>query len=118
MLIEGAVVTKVVLHAADSKLADMSIDGKTYSWQDNSTITWTGRMNPFLVLAQDGQSRISSIDVTIADPIPTGVTGLSESSTIRLVFDAQGRLVGHSVPTRSGFYLVREGEKTTKLFVK
>jgi len=117
LLIEGAVVTKVFFHAADSKLADMSIDGQTYSWQDKS-ITWTGQMNPFLVMAQDGQSRISSIDVTIEQPSPTGVSGICDTSEIRLVFDGQGRLVGRSVPARRGMYVIREGERIYKTIVK
>ena len=118
LLIEGAEVTGVVFHAYDSKLANMSIDGKSYEWQDKATMTWTGSMNPFLVMAQDGQSRIASMDVTIAEPLITGVEDLCRPSVLRLVFDEQGRYVGHSVPARRGIYLIREGERTIKSLVK
>jgi hypothetical protein len=118
LLIEGAEVTGVVFHAYDSKLANMSIDGKSYAWQDKATMTWTGSMNPFLVMAQDGQSRIASMDVTIAEPLITGVEDLCRPSVLRLVFDEQGRYVGHSVPARRGIYLIREGERTIKSLVK
>lgn len=118
LLIEGAQITKVVLHAADSKLADVSIDGQTYVWQNASTISWEGDMNPFILLAQDGQSRISSIDVTIVPSIPTGVGSIRSTPPCRLVFDAGGRCVGPTVPLRRGVYVVREGEKTSKIIVK
>ena len=118
LLIEGAEVTGVVFHAYDSKLANMSIDGKSYEWQDKATMTWTGSMNPFLVMAQDGQSRIASMDVTIAEPLITRVEDLCRPSVLRLVFDEQGRYVGHSVPSRRGIYLIREGERTIKSLVK
>ena len=118
LLIEGAEVTDVVFHAADAKLNDMEIDGGTYQWQDKSTLTWSGNLKPFIVKAVGGQSRIASMDVTIVDPLPTGIKGTRAASSFRLVFDEGGRPVGSVVPHRSGVYVVREGSKTTKVVVK
>lgn len=118
LLIEGAEVTDVVFHAADSKLANMSIGGNSYAWKNKSTLTWTGSMNPFLVQALDGQSRIASMDVTIVEPVPDEVTLPHEAPSFRQVFDTHGRFVGHQLPRRSGLYMVREKQKTTKQIVR
>lgn len=114
LLIEGATLTKVVFHGSE-KLGSMIIGDETIPF-NSGELTWTGSMKPFKAEAV-GQSRISSVDVTIADPA-TDVTAISEPPSFRLVFDEQGRRLGCSVPARRGLYLVREGDKTTKQFVK
>lgn len=65
LIITGAEVTKVVVHAS-SKTNDMIIDGTTCSFE-GTTLTWEGSMNPFLATA-NGQSRITSFDVSVAEP--------------------------------------------------
>ncbi len=118
MVIEGAKISGVVFHASDSKLANLQIDGQTYAWVDKSTVTWEGAMNPFIVTALDGQSRIASLDVTLVEEIPTGINA-PHAPSFRQVFDVQGRYVGTSVPARRGsMYMVREGEKTSKIMVR
>ena len=65
LVISGAEVTQVVVHAS-SKTNDIIIDGKSYSFS-GTTLTWEGSMNPFLATA-NGQSRITSFDVSVAEP--------------------------------------------------
>ncbi len=120
MVIEGAEVTGVVFHASDSKLATLQIDGQSYEWVDQSTVTWEGSMNPFVVTALGGQSRIASLDVTVkegetvVDALPVNISGTEEIS----VFDTQGRFLGHHYPLRRGTYVLRRGSKTQKILVK
>lgn len=117
-LIEGAEVSKVVFHAAIGSATGCSIEiGSTsYSFRSGE-FTWTGSMHPFLCTASK-QSRISSIDVTVVPPTPDGITAISSDASFRLVFDSGGRCVGPTVPLRRGVYVVREGEKTSKIIVK
>ena len=65
-----------------------------------------------------GDARISSIDVTVVPPTPDGINAISSDASFRLVYDAGGRCVGPTVPLRRGVYVVREGEKTSKIIVK
>ena len=116
-MIEGAEVTKVVFHDAGSKKdCSMNIGGDGYSFSLGELV-WEGHMNPFMCTAFK-QSRFDKIDVTIAEPLPTGVGGVGSEPSFRLVYDLSGRSVGTVVPRRSGVYVVREGEKTYKTVVR
>ena len=117
-MIEGAQVTKVVFHDAGGSKSDCSIniDGNGYTFTDG-IITWEGSLNPFICKAYK-QSRLSSIDVTIAPTTPVGIDRPAAAPSFRLVFDGQGRRVGRRVPARRGTYLVREGENIKKILVK
>lgn len=53
------------------------------------------------------------------DPDEPDVVGsLPEAPSFRLIFDEQGRYLGHSFPPRRGVFVVREGQKTKKVIIK
>ena len=114
LLISGAEVTKVIFHAGDKKNT-IVIDGRSFSFSADGILTWEGSMSPFIAIA-DGQSRIKTIDITVKEP--DGIGGVSATPSFRLIFDEQGRYLGHSLPPRPGMYLVRNGEKTRKVILK
>lgn len=114
LLISGAEVTKVTFHAGDKKNT-IVIDGRSFSFSADGILTWEGSMSPFIAIA-DGQSRIKTIDITVKEP--DGIGGVSATPSFRLIFDEQGRYLGHSLPPRPGMYLVRNGEKTRKVILK
>lgn len=49
---------------------------------------------------------------------PDVVGSLPEAPSFRLIFDEQGRYLGHSYPPRRGVFVVREGQKTKKVTIK
>ncbi|MCR5180958.1 MAG: hypothetical protein K6C30_07065 [Bacteroidaceae bacterium] len=115
-IISGADVEQVVFYESDGSKDGCSIviEDEDYYFQDGK-ITWNGSMEPFICWASL-QSRISSLDVTFHKP--DGVSAPSDSPSFRLIFDGQGRYLGHSVPPRRGVYLVRVGAQTQKVIVR
>ncbi len=130
MLIEGAEVTGVVFHASDTKLSDVTIDGTVYSWVNKSTITWEGSMQPFMVTASGGQSRIKSLDITVKQE-QGEVVGISQprcntqesnmpggSHPHAGIYDINGKYIGPTLPLKKGTYVVRRDGRGRKVLVK
>ncbi len=120
MIIDGAEITKVIFHASDSKLADMKIGNQVYAWS-NSSIIWEGSMKPFIVTADGGQSRIASLDVTIAEKEEPVIDAMLMNAAVPAdaeVYDVMGRYVGRHLPLRRGTYIVRSGQRTQKILVR
>lgn len=120
MIIEGAEITKVIFHASDSKLANIKIGNQIYEW-NNSSIIWEGSMKPFIVTAEGGQSRIASLDVTIAEKEEPVIDAMLMNAAFPAdaeVYDVMGRYVGRQLPLRRGTYIVRCGQRTQKILVR
>jgi len=120
MIIEGAEITKVIFHASDSKLANIKIGNQIYEW-NNSSIIWEGSMKPFIVTAEGGQSRIASLDVTIAEKEEPVIDAMLMNAAVPAdaeVYDVMGRYVGRQLPLRRGTYIVRCGQRTQKILVR
>ncbi len=120
-MIEGAEVTGVTFYDnGDSKSGcSISIGGQSKTFSDGK-IEWTGSMNPFVCTANK-QSRISSIDVTIAEkeePVVDAVEGINERAPFLQIFDMGGRSYDRSMPMHRGTYIVREGAKTKKIIIR
>lgn len=113
LVISGAEILKVVFHAS-SKTNDMTIGLQNYSFS-NGTLTWVGSMNPFVAEATGGQSRITSIDITVKDESDGVLTNfMSPIRGQNAVFDAHGRYLGTERPSQRGLYIIRQNGKTLK----
>lgn len=116
LVISGAEILKVVFHGS-GKTNNMTINGREYAFS-NGTLTWTGSMNPFKAVASGGQSRFTSIDITVKDETDGVLTNFMSPIRGRdAVFDAHGRYLGTERPSQRGLYIIRENGKTHKHLV-
>ena len=112
-VISGAEITKVVFHSS-GRAADMTIGQQSYSFKDGA-LTWTGSMNPFMAEASGGQSRISSIDITVKDDSDGLLPNyMSPVAGMDAVFDIRGNYLGTQLPSRRGIYIIRQNGVTHK----
>ena len=114
-VISGAEIIKVVFHSS-GRTNDMTIDNQVYSFS-NGLLTWIGSMCPFMAEASGGQSRFTSIDITVKDTDGVLTNYMSPIGGRNAVFDMKGRYLGTECPTQRGVYIIRQNGKTHKHFV-
>lgn len=114
-VISGAEILKVVFHDS-GKANDMTIGNQVYSFS-NGILTWTGSMNPFMAEATGGQSRFTTIDITVKDTDGVLTNYMSPVGGRNAVFDMKGHYLGTECPTQRGVYIIRQNGKTYKHFV-
>lgn len=121
-IIEGAEVIGVTFYDNGGSKSDcsISIGGRSYSFDTNKKITWTGSMNPFICTANK-QSRMSKMDVTIAEKEEPVIDAMQMNAAVPAdaeVYDVMGRYLGRQLPLRIGTYIVRSGQRTQKILVR